>query len=489
MRRPTTSMKRRDLFRAGASVALTAFAGGLTACSSSGERTVSSTSVTYWDWYVSQAAWVDNEIKLFEQAHSDSPIKKTTQVTDKYADLFALASRSKTTPDIFMIPKTPTIQEQVAKKWLLPLDKWATSSWQSRFPADQFVEGVNVFDGKVYTAPFAAPAPSLQLYCHKGVFKNAGLTNADGSIQLPRTWDDVTRAAQTITSRSGGKVYGLGFGNAQNFALAWWIDLFTRGAGSPGGTNSMDFRTGAWTYGSDRNYADFLNLLLDWRKRGFVYPNSMSSSDEQARAFFSQGAFGMTVGGVWNQPTWTEAKFTDYSLVTLPSPTGSPKAFFYGPPGGSFVAISAGAMEPDRAWAWFDWLYGKAAGKRWVEQGLGLSVYAENNDPSLVKFAPFAEYVGMANTAMVGPTPTVRNPEVATVTLNAVKPDINDVAAGLYTGQLKDTGAALSELQDRMNQAQSDAVKAAAAKGAKVSMADYVFADWDPTKPYVHKSA
>ena len=25
--------------------------------------------LTYWDWYVSQAGWVDNEIKLFQQAH------------------------------------------------------------------------------------------------------------------------------------------------------------------------------------------------------------------------------------------------------------------------------------------------------------------------------------------------------------------------------------------------------------------------------------
>ncbi|WP_020578114.1 ABC transporter substrate-binding protein [Actinopolymorpha alba] len=484
-------MKRRDLLRAAVAAAgASVLSGGLAACSSEeGNRTTPSTSLTYWDWYVSQAGWVDNELKLFDKAHPGPSIKRTTQVTDRYADLLALSVRSKNTPDVFMIPKLPALQEQVDKGWLLPLDKWATSQWQSRFPANQFVEGVNVFGGKVYTAPFAAPAPSLQLYCHHGAFKDAGLTNADGTIKLPKTWDDVTRAAEAITSKSGGKAYGLGFGNAQNFALAWWIDLFTRGAGSPGGTATMDYRVGRWTFASDRNYADFLTLLLDWKKRGFIYPSSMSISDEQARAFFSQGKFGMTVGGVWNQPTWTENKFTEYSLVTLPAPDGTPKAFFYGPPGGSFVAISAKASDPERAWAWLDWLYSKEAGKRWVEQGLGLSVYPDNNDPSLVKFEPFAEYVAMANTAFIGPTPTVRNPEVAKVTVNAVKPDINDVGAGLYTGQLKDVAKALSELQDRLNTAQDDAVKAAQAKGAKVSADDYVFKDWDPAKPYVHKPA
>lgn len=477
-------MKRRDLIRiAVAATSATIVGRSLSACSADG-GSQSAGELTYWDWYVSQAPWVENEIKLFEGAHSGSTVKKTTQVTDKYPDLLALAVRSDTTPSVFMLPKVPVIPEQVKQGWLLPLDKWADDKWKSRFPEGAFVEGVNVFDGKVYSAPFSAPAPSLQLYCHHGVFREAGLTESNGDIKLPKTWDDVTKAAETITKKSGGKVFGLGFGNSQNFALAWWIELFTRGAGSAGGTNTVDYRVGKWTYHSDRNYADFLDLFMDWKSNEFIYPNSMSISDEQSRAFFSQGKFGMTVGGVWNQAAWTENKFTEYSLVTLPSPTGTPQALFYGPPGGAFIGVSAKAKDPDKAFEWFDWLYSKDAGKRWVERGLGLSVYPENNDPALVKFAPFAQYVAISKMALVGPIPAVRNPDVAKVSVSAVKPDINDVAAGIYTGQIKNIGTALSELQDRLNSALSDAIKAAADKGAKVSADDYVFSDWDPTKPY-----
>ena len=54
-----------------------------------------------------------------------------------------------------------------------------------------------------------------------------------------------------------------------------------------------------------------------------------------ARAFFERGKFGMTVGGVWNQPEWTQHKFTDYSLVTLPSPTATPKGYYYADPVGN----------------------------------------------------------------------------------------------------------------------------------------------------------
>jgi ABC-type glycerol-3-phosphate transport system substrate-binding protein len=494
MSSPTVS--RRALLRGAATVAGAAALGGtgLAACSSDSSSSSSTVTLSYWDWYVSQAPWVDNEIKLFQKAHPGIKIKKTTQDSAQYPNLASLAFRSNTPPDVFMIPKSPPLTQQVSQGWLMPLDKWGTSSWQSRFPQGSFVAGVNEFSGKLYSAPFSAPAPSLQLYIHNGVFKNAGLTNADGTVMIPKTWDDVSRAAAAIKAKSGGKAYGFGFGNSTNTTLAWWLDIFVRGAGSPGGAasagvDSMDSRVGKWTYNTDRNYADAIALLMEWKNKGYIYPNSMSISDEQARAFFERGQFGMTIGGVYNQPEWTEHKFTDYSLTTLPSPSGTPQAFFYGPPGGQFVALSSKVKHADEAWAWFDWLNSVDAGKRWVQQGQGLSVYPQNNDPKSVSFKPFAQFVALAKTAMVGPWPTVRNPETSKVVLGAVKPDVNDVLAGVYTGQIKDVGGALSALADRRNQGLADAVSKAAAGGAKVSLSDYVFPDFDPTKAYTNKPA
>ncbi|MFI5695206.1 ABC transporter substrate-binding protein [Kribbella sp. NPDC051586] len=483
----SSPISRRTLLRGAAGLA---GAGALAGCSSGNDAQGSKakTTITYWDWYASQAGWVDNEIKLFQQAHPEIAVKKTTQVSDKYADLVSLAYRSNNPPDILMVPKSPQVSQQVSQDWLMPVDKWATKSWQSRFPESSFVEGVDVFGSKVYTAPFAAPAPSLQLYVHHGVFKDAGLTNDDGSPKLPKTWDDLTAAAEAIASKSGGKVAPFGFGNSTNTTLAWWLDLFVRGAGSPGGASvggidGMDYRVGHWTFGSDRNYLDVINLLMEWKNKNWFYPNSMSISDEQARAFFERGRFGMTVGGVWNQPEWSQHKFTEYSLVTLPSPDATPKALFYGPPGGRFVAVSSKTPHADEAWAWFDWLYSPDAGKRWVEQGQGLSVYAKNNDPKSVTFAPFSQYVAMSGAAVVGPQPAIRNPKVSAVQLPAVKPDINDVLAGVYTGQLKDPQGALTELEGKMNQALGDAIK----KAPGVSAKDFAFADWDLTKAYTTK--
>jgi ABC-type glycerol-3-phosphate transport system substrate-binding protein len=479
-------MDRRTFLRTAAVAGGAAALGGtLAACGSSGGSS-SSGAVTYWDWYVSQAGWVNKEIQLFEKANPKIKIKKTTQVTDKYDNLLSLAFRSNNAPDIFMIPKTPTLPAQISDGWLKSVSSWATQSWQSRFPAGSFAEGIDEFSGKIYTAPFSGLGPSLQLYVHNGIFKQAGIT------ELPRTWDDIGRAAAAIKSKT--KAYGLGFGNSQNVILEWWADILVRGAGSPGGmasagVDSMDYRVGKWTYDSDRNYADAIQLILGWKKKDYFYPDSMSISDEQARAFFEQGKFGMTVGGVWNQPEWTSHKFTDYSLVTLPSPTGTPKALYYGPPGGTFVAINSKSKAAENAWKWFDWLYGKEAGERWVADGQGLSVYPAANDPAKVTFKPFSSYVGMAKYAIVGPQPNIKNPDAAKVTLGTVKPDHNDVLAGLYTGQLKNVQSALSDLVGRRNKSLDDGIKAAKAQGAKVSRADFTFTDWNILQPYTTKPA
>ena len=443
--------------------------------------------ISHWDWWVSQTPWVNDEIKLFEAAHPGITIKKTTNVTNQYANLFALAVKSGNEPDVFLIPQTPTLADQVARGWLLPIDKWANAAWQARFPRGTFHEGSNMFSRKLYSAPFTGAAPWLQLYINHRVFRSAGLVNKDGSVKLPRTWDDVSRAAAAITKKSGGSTYGLGFGNNQNFILAWWLELFVRGAGSPGGAFNMDYRVGRWTYATDRNYMDVIDLLLEWKNKGYFYPNGMSISDEVARAFFERGKFGMTVGGVWNQPEWTQHHFTDYSLITLPTPGATPKGYFYDTPGGSLWAISAKTKHPDEAWAWFDWLYSPAAGKRWVEMGEGVSIFPEDDNPRLIKFKPFAEYVATRKYVLPGPDPSVHNPQTSHVIQAAVHPDINDVMAGIYTGQVKDIKGSLAGLAARYHKALTDGIAQARKQGYKVGLSDYIFPDWDITKPYYTK--
>lgn len=466
-----------------AAIGATAIGAGLAAC---GQSASSTTTVTYWDSWVTQSAWVDNEIKLFQQAHPTIKIKKTTQVSKD--NLLALAFKSGTAPDVSMIPQTPTLASQIESGWWMPVDELgADATWRSKFPAGTFHEGNNMYKGKVYSAPLTGFSPWCQLYINNKVFREAGLVNADGSIKLPRTWDDVTSASEQIVKKSHGNVYGLGFGNSTFNLLSWWLTVFLQGSGVPGGVFSVDYRTGKYTFGSDRTYTDFLTLFREWKQKGYFYPNSMSIGDEVARAYFERGKFGMTIGGVWNEPEWTQHQFTDYSLTSCLTPDGTLKSYFYSSPGGTFVGINAKTKHAKEAWLWFDWLYSKEAGKRWVAMEEDLSVYPENNDPKLVKFQPFAQYVALTKLSIPGPDPLIRNPALVYVQPEAISPDISDVTAGIYTDQIKDIAGRLKELEQTYQQHLDTAIKSAQQKGYKVSQDDYIFSDWDPTKPYITK--
>ncbi len=477
-------LNRRRFLEASAAIAGTASFGGiLDACSSASTSSSSKVTITYWDWWVSQAPWVDGEIALFQKANPDITVKKTTQGSNTYNNLLPLTFKSNRSPDVFMIPPTPPFGDEVTQGWLKPIDDL---NWRNQFPKGSFVEGVNLLKGQTYSAPLTGFAPWLQLYVNNDVFKQAGLTNVDGSIQLPQTWDDVTKAAEAITKKSNGNVYGLGFGNGSFNLLPWWLEVFVRAAGSPGGAYDKDLRVGKYTYGSDRNYADFVALLLDWKKRGYFYPNSISIADETARAFFERGKFGMTVGGVWNQAEWASHNFTNYSLVTLIAPETQRKGYFYHSGATNFVGISKQTKHADAALAWFKWLYSPEAGKRFVEDGIDVSIYQQNNNPKNVKSAAFGQYVATTPLSISGPDPKLRNPQVAQsdAFIQPIKPDMGDTLTGAYTGQVTDVPQALSNVAEKMQEALNTAIKQAQQKGYKVSASDYVFPDWDITKPY-----
>ncbi|GHO69882.1 sugar ABC transporter substrate-binding protein [Ktedonobacter sp. SOSP1-52] len=486
----SSRFSRRNFVKTAAATAGAATLGSaLAACGSSGGSS-STITLNYWDYFVSQAPWIDNEIKLFEKAHSGIKIKKTIQLSSSYANLYALAVKSHNTPDVAMIPGQPNFNIQVSQGWFMPVDKWANAAWKAKFPEGTFHEGNNVFNGKLYSAPISGAAPWLQLYISNKVFRDAGLVNSDGSVKIPRTWDDVTHAAETIVKKSGGSTYGLGFGNSGGSMFQWLTHVFTLGAGAVGGGYTMDYRVGKYTYSTDRNYYEFISLFKEWKNKGYVYPNAVSISDEVSRAYFERAKYGMTIGGVWNQAEWTTHNFTDYSLTTLLCPTETPKGYFPTSPGGTLWAIPAQTKHPEEAWAWFDWLYSVDAGKRWTQQfNEDLSAFPQNNDSSKIKFKPFAQFVGLSKFALPAPDPSISNPQTAHVEVQTVKPNLDDVIAGYYTGQLQDLHAALSDIEGRMQKAQDDAVKVAQQKGFKVSPDDYKFTDWDPTKPYITKPA
>lgn len=372
-------------------------------------------------------------------------------------------------PDTRFLGDAPAINEQVADGWLSPLNDYVDEAWVKAFPPYSFVEGVNMIDGKIYSAPFEAnTAPWIFLFINNQVFKDAGLVDDNGDALIPKTWDDVTTYAKQISESSGGKVTGLGFGNGAFNLFSWRWTVFCT-AESPTAAFNMDYRTGKYTMSSDPLATEFLELMVSWKNDGLFFPSSMTIDDETARVYFAQGQFGMTVGGVWNQPGWASDGFTDYSITTMIGKTETPKAYFYSSPGGKFWVMNSKPENPDAAAAWLRWLYSPDAGARYAQEfAIGLSVFPEANDPAKIKDQNFANYVAASEGRQIaGPQPGVRNPEVSAVIPDSVTPGAGDIAAGVFTDQIKDIAGALKTLEDAMNAAQTKAIDAAVAGGPR----------------------
>ena len=484
------SLSRRALLGAGLGagslLALNACSGSPTGSpSGSSSGSGAAATVSHWDWFVSQEPWVKAEIEKFQEANPGLTIERTLTQADQYPEVVALSYRSDDLPDVLMAPDRPALNEQVLNGWLQPLNDLVDEEWLRRFPAYSFVEGRNVFDGLIYSAPFTGAGPDLQLYLNNQVFRDAGLADGDGKAVLPTTWDEATGFARTITESGGGSVFGFGAGNTEGIVLYQWTSVFLQAAGTPTG---IDLRKAAYTYGSDRNWTDFLELMKAWLDEGLFHPDTLSMTDEVARARFAAGEIGMIVGGSWNIGGWRDNDgFEDYTCTTLIGPTPSPQLYFRKEPGGKSLGLSVNASDPEAAFTWFDWWTSPAAGASWVQDfTLGLSVYPENNDPQKITFAPFADFVALTDRSKFWPVPAIRNPDAALVANPSVTPSLSDVLTGYLTNQIDGIGSALTDLESRSNEALDVAIEDAVAAGGEVDRTDWEFSDWDPTTDYAY---
>jgi ABC-type glycerol-3-phosphate transport system substrate-binding protein len=442
--------------------------------------------IEYWDWWVTQGSTIDKEIELFEKAHPNIKIKKTTQVVDKYPELLQFAIKSGTAPDVFLIPEKPKLIDQVKQGWLLPLNEWATDEWKSQYAPEAFAEGANIFDGKLYTAPYEGPAPWLQFYINTKLFEEAGLVDENGDVKVPKTWEEVREYARIITEKGNGRYYGYGFGNKQKFILPWHLWMVQNSGAADAGAG-FDARVGKHVWASNPVYGEWIEFFMGMKEDGSIIPNAMSMDDEMARAAFADGQFAMTVGGVWIQSGWekTHPDFKDYMVVDLPHQGEEKASYFYRSPGGQGWGISATTEHPEEAWLWFEWLNSKEAATRWVQANHGLRAQPDVNKLEYAKTPQFAQYMELAQEGTkLGPAQNLKHPEMNEVKTNATMPNIQNILEGVYTGQITDWEEALRDLEQRENAELDRAIQDAESRGVKLDRSWWVVEDWDLTQDY-----
>lgn len=399
----------------------------------------------------------------------------------------SLGVRNGNAPDIFQMPTLIPPQTAVNQGWVAPLDEIIPNfdRWKSIYPAGTFIDGVHVFNGKTYAWTFTS---SRSQYGFLLMYDPAYMKQAGYNPSKPRfTWKEFRAAAKKITQQGSGQYYGL---MISGDVLGATCLNFAELAGAPGG--DFNWKTGEYNY-TRPEWMAAIEFLLSMKSDGSFFPGYLSLNATLARAQMPQRHAAMVFDGPFNILSW-EQMTPPYDFGVAPTPTEDGKWHPVGFEEGVALPlwVFAGSKSKSVAGALLSYMGSQVGQENLIKytEGNFLSeipqVNAAARRSGLLKGHALAASQIMQDTMRIEPLVEARNPDVAQVILeqHAVTPSLNDVATGIFSGQITDIKGALRSLQDRTEQGLDDAIKAAQAKGAKVSRDDWRFPNWDPTQDY-----
>lgn len=325
-------------------------------------------------------SWGGSEQKSFQQVLDD--FKAKTKATVKYTSFgdnlqAVLGPRIKggSPPDIAFVPNVGILQQFVQQGALKPLSADVVSQLTANYAA--VWKTLATVDSKVYGVPFKGANKSTVWY-RTAAFDQAGVSE-------PKTWDDFTKALQTLSD--SGVANPLSVGGGDGWTLTdWFENVYIRVAG-PDKYDQLAKHQIKWTDDSVKQALTVLSQL--WGKQNLIvggsqgalqtlFPASVTNvfGDNPKGAVVYEGDFVATnIAQETKSKVGTDAKFFDF-----PSINGSQPAVV----GGADIAV---AFKDNKASQEFlKYLATPAAAAVWAKlggftspnKGLDFSVYSDD---------------------------------------------------------------------------------------------------------------
>lgn len=430
--------------------------------------------------------------KAYQEKHPNITIDHQHNGWPAVNEKVTLGIRNGSAPDIWHNPAKIPFGTAVTEGWIQPVEDLVPNfaDIKKEYPAESFVPGTHVFNDKVYLMPLASNRSVSQYITYDlELFEQADI---DSERDLA-SWDDLRSAAKKLTDAGKGKSFGVMVPGAQRMGRALQQVAATAGWLSSEHLGGMCPKNGEYINNAPE-MIEALEFLQSLQSDGSFFPGTMGLDGEAVGGRMPSQVAAMLLEGPWFFDQWAaDAPDWKFDLIRQPAPEG---ATDYTEPyyatGAQGLVIYAESMYPEIAADILSYMGSREGQTQMVRLTNGnlrsvieeVNATAQENfelSPPVVKAGTFADEQMRA-----APLVAIRNPADVQVTLEhkQVKPNVNEIVQGIFTGQVKDGKKALQEFNDKQNRALDDAIAAARKKGADISRADYVFSNWDPAKDY-----
>lgn len=181
------------------------------------------------------------------------------------------------------------------------------------------VEGLNVYNGKLYTFPRAGNVYGLMY--NKDMFKAAGLVDENGEATPPKTYEEMREYAKILTNPDK-REYGIIYPTKWTSWYRQWIEI---PATASSGVTVYDIRTGEYDFSMCK---PLIEAILGMDDDGSVYPGADGMDNDVARTRFAEGNVGMIFSVSWDIAGLVDTAKCDWGVA--PVPTASEDEVYYG---------------------------------------------------------------------------------------------------------------------------------------------------------------
>lgn len=435
--------------------------------------------ITWWDHNVNLQVANQAAYDAFT-AETGWQVEYSYIQTAKLGQSLQLAKQSEQLPDIHTTAGLElSIPALIAAGWFQPI-QW-DDEVKAKFGDDGLVEGLHVFDGEVYSFPFAADKHYVAAQ-----WFNKDFVAAAGIDTPPRTYDEFRascRAVQQANDGAAGFIFALGHTGRLNEQ----VNQMAQAAGFPGIDGQL-FETGEYAYHHDA-YLTVIEFLLSLQRDKLIFPGVASLDDQTARVRWAAGGAGYYMDGPWCPGSVKSDAETFLDKVDggpMLVPDTSAELAVYKPRQGGNYYISAGARDGEKC----SQLLSHLVTEQWYTAEAD-AMAPPPFDLSVIDGSaavePWKRMVDhYQQVVFIAPQATLANPDVQKVQAIAkpVEPGLPEIVQGAFSGDVTDVRAALKKLSDASSASREQAITKATADGAEVSLDDYAFPNWKPAADF-----